>query len=101
MRNRIFGFIIMTAALFVGANQASASLIELHGSGTRNADPSTTFLTAPGKSWSFDFLLPTTISANPTTEATGFHFFLDGIGVAETLTSVRFFDISNLGMFTI
>ena len=61
-----------------------------------------TLYTAPGESWSFTFDLPNPIASNPTSEATGFSYLLNGSPVSTPpLQDIQFFPASNGGGFNI
>jgi len=78
---------------------ASAQEVLISGSGYWGPNATTTSYGAPDETWSFSFYLPNPISSNPTTQATGFTYDLNGSPVVGTLDSVYFFSATVNGLF--
>ena len=81
---------------------ASANTItNISGSGVWESTAPVSSYSAPLATWQFSFNLPTTLSANPTTQATAFTYLLNGVAVPGDPTSIEFFAAANLGLFDI
>lgn len=80
---------------------ASATSVLFVGSGTWGADTETTSFSAPGSTWYFKFVLPESVSENPTSLFTGFSFALNGAPLAASPLLIEFFDSPDSGMFDI
>lgn len=89
----VFGFFIAQGAI--------AQSVLFIGSGAWDRDAPATSFSAAAASWSFTFLLPTTVSANPTTAMTSFSYTLNGVATGIAPASVEFFSSSDSGMFDI
>lgn len=94
----VMSALVFTAAA-AAATVASAAIVTFSGSGTFDAGAPTSVYSAPGESWAFSFSLPNPISSNPTTDATGFTYSLNGSPVADSLSSITFFTSGQSGLF--
>jgi hypothetical protein len=92
-------FLSFIAAL-VTAPVASASSFLFTGSGTWDQGTPTTAYSQAGATWQFSFLLPDTLSSNPTTQVTGFSYSLNGTPVTTSLPGgVLFYSVADGGGF--
>ncbi len=86
---------------------ASASTLAVSTSGSFGTADTVTSLTAPGASWAFSF----NVNSQPVTSNTlassfdvafsNFNYKLNGTSVSETPSSIRFYDGSSQGLFTV
>ena len=93
-----------------GVTYASNPLEEVvSGSGVWDSTTATTTESIAGGAWSFSFDLPKAFSGaslfpSPglsSTDFTNFNYFLGGVKVKSTLTSVVFYDVSHNGLFSL
>jgi len=93
----------LTLALAILASLAAApalaNIVQISGSGTWTGAAPVTAESSPNATWSFSLLLPNPIATNPTTQATSFAYYLNGMPVNIALASVTFFSAADGGMF--
>ena len=87
----------LTAMLTVTA--ALAGEVTISGSGTWDDTAPTTTYSAPDTSWSFSFMVPNPLDANPTSMVSDSVYLLGGSPVGAPLASVTFFDSGLGGLF--
>lgn len=97
MKSKILMLVVVAAMSW--PISASADPVLVSGSGSFGANALTTDYSAPSETWSFSFVLPDPIAANPTTEATDFSYFLNGSEVSILLGSVEFYTAAEGGLF--
>ena len=99
-QTRIVIAILAFIAALVTAPVARASSFSFTGSGTWDQGTPTTAYSQAGASWQFSFLLPDTLSSNPTTQVTDFSYVLNGTTVATSLPGgALFFSVADGGGF--
>ena len=96
--------IVIAILAFIGAlvtsPVASATSISFTGSGTWDQGTPTTAYSQAGATWQFSFLLPDTLSSNPTTQVTDFSYLLNGTTVTTSLPGgVLFYSAADGGGF--
>jgi hypothetical protein len=96
--------IVIASLAFVAAlvtpPVAKASSISFTGSGTWDQGAPTTAYSQAGATWEFSFLLPDSLSSNPTTQVTDFSYSLNGTTVTTSLPGgVLFYSVANGGGF--
>jgi hypothetical protein len=99
-QTRIVIVILAFIAALVTLPVASASSISFTGSGTWDQGTPTTAYSQAGATWQFSFLLPDTLSSNPTTQVTDFSYSLNGTTVTRSLPGgVLFYSVADGGGF--
>jgi len=99
-KTRIVIAILAFIAALVTAPVASADSFTFAGSGTWDQGTPTTAYSQAGATWQFSFLLPDTLSSNPTTQVTDFSYLLNGTTVTTSLPGgVLFYSVANGGGF--
>jgi hypothetical protein len=99
-QTRIVIAILAFIAALVAAPVASASSISFTGSGMWDQGTPTTAYSGAGATWQFSFLLPDTLSSNPTTQVTDFSYSLNGSTVTTSLPGgVLFYSVADGGGF--
>jgi hypothetical protein len=99
-QTRIVIAVIAFIAAAVTTPLASASSFYFTGSGTWDQGTPTTAYSEAGASWQFSFLLPDTLSSNPTTQVADFSYVLNGTTVATSIPGgALFFSVADGGGF--
>jgi hypothetical protein len=99
-QTRIVITILAFIVALVTSPVASATSISFTGSGTWDQGTPTTAYSQAGATWQFSFLLPDTLSSNPTTQVTDFSYLLNGATVTTFLPGgVLFYSAANGGGF--
>jgi hypothetical protein len=99
-QTRIVIGILAFIAVLVAAPVASASSFSFTGAGTWDQGTLTTAYSQAGATWQFSFVLPDTLSSNPTTQVTDFSYSLNGATVTTSLPGgVLFYSVANGGGF--
>lgn len=99
-KTRIVIAILAFIAALVTQPVASATSISFMGSGTWDQGTPTTAYSQAGATWQFSFLLPDTLSSNPTTQVTDFSYLLNGTTVTTFLPGgVLFYSAADGGGF--
>jgi hypothetical protein len=99
-QTRIVIAILAFIAALVMAPVASASPFLFTGSGTWDQGAPTTAYSQAGATWQFSFLLPSTLSSNPTTQVADFSYSLNGTTVTTSLPGgILFYSVANGGGF--
>lgn len=99
-QTRIVMAILAFITVLAFAPAANASPFVFTGSGTWDQGTPTTAYSEAGATWQFSFALPDTLASNPTTQATGFSYSLNGAAVATSLPGgVLFYSVANGGGF--
>src|SRR5258708_27763562 len=84
-QTRIVIAILAFIVALVTAPVARATSFSFTGSGTWDQGTPTTAYSQAGASWQLSFLLPDTLSSNPTTQVTDFSYVLNAPTVATSL----------------
>src|ERR1700682_3882408 len=99
-QTRVIVAILAFIAALVMSPVASASSFYFTGSGTWDQGTPTTPYSAAGATWQFSFILPDTLSSNPTTQVTDFSYLLNGTTVTTFLPGgVLFYPVADGGGF--
>jgi hypothetical protein len=99
-QTRIVITILAFIAALVTSPVASATSISFTGSGTWDQGTPTTAYSQAGATWQFSFLLPDTLSSNPTTQVSDFSYLLNGTTVTTSLPGgVLFYSVADGGGF--
>ena len=99
-QTRIVIAILAFIAALVTSSVASATSISFTGSGTWDQGTPTTAYSLAGATWQFSFLLPDTLSSNPTTQVTDFSYLLNGTTVTTAIPGgVLFYSVADGGGF--
>lgn len=95
----IFAILGLVSALAM-APIATASTVDITGSGTWDSGTPTTAYSQAGATWQFSFMLPSPISSNPTTQATDISYYLNDTLVTTDLPGgVLFYSVADGGGF--
>ena len=99
-QTRIVIAILAFIAVLMTLPVASASSLSFTGSGMWDQGTPTTAYSQAGATWQFSFLLPDTLSSNPTTQVNDFSYSLNGTTVSTSLPGgVLFYSVANGGGF--
>jgi hypothetical protein len=99
-QTRIVIAILAFIAVLMTLPVASASSLSFMGSGMWDQGTPTTAYSQAGATWQFSFLLPDTLSSNPTTQVNDFSYSLNGTTVSTSLPGgVLFYSVANGGGF--
>jgi len=99
-QTRIVIAILAFIAVLMTLPIASASSLSFTGSGMWDQGTPTTAYSQAGATWQFSFLLPDTLSSNPTTQVNDFSYSLNGTTVSTSLPGgVLFYSVANGGGF--
>jgi hypothetical protein len=99
-RTRIVIAILALVAALVTAPVARATSISFMGTGMWDQGTPTTAYSQAGATWQYSFLLPDTLSSNPTTQVSDFSYSLNGTTVTTSLPGgVLFYSVANGGGF--
>jgi hypothetical protein len=99
-QTRIVIAILAFIAVLMTLPVASASSLSFTGSGMWDQGTPTTAYSQAGATWQISFLLPDTLSSNPTTQVNDFSYSLNGTTVSTSLPGgVLFYSVANGGGF--